>query len=545
MMEYPLTLTHILKRAATFFPRKQLVTRVAGDRGTASTHRYTYRELYQRACRLANVLQGLGVQRGDRVATFAWNTYRHLELYFAAPCMGAVVHTVNIRLAPDDIAYVINHARDRVLFVDEDLLPIIEGVADRLETVSHFVVMSDRPSVSTRLPSVRLYEELMAEASPSYDFPEIDEGSPAGLCYTSATTGRPKGVMYTHRAIFLHTLAQCLTDTIGLSERDVVMAVVPMFHVNTWGIPYSATMMGSTQVLPGVRPDARAICQLIERERVTLALGVPTIWIGVLDFLEKSGEKYDLSSLRLILSGGSAVPTSLMEAYKRKLGITILHAYGMTETTPLVSVCRIKSHLEGLSPEERMRIRAKQGFLIPGIEMRVVDESGREVPWDGQHRGELLLRGPWIAREYFNDPRTAEAFREGWLHTGDIVTVDEEGYIQIVDRAKDLIKSGGEWVSSVDLETAIMAHPGVLEAAVVAIPHERWQERPLACVVPRAEYKGRLTREEILRHLEGRFPRWWLPDDVVFLEEIPKTSVGKFDKKVLRDRFKDYKPQGR
>ena len=539
-MRYPLNVPRILERARTFFPKKEVVTRVA-----EGVHRCNYRDLHERSCRLANALEALGVRPGDPVATFAWNTYRHMEAYWAVPATGAVVHTVNIRLSQDDLTYIMDHAEDRVILIDEDLVPVIEAIADRLETVRHYVVMSDKPIVATRLRPAYSYEELLAQASPEYEFRELDEWAPAGMCYTSATTGRPKGVTYTHRGIFLHTMVQCTTDFMGLSERDTLMAVVPMFHANAWGTPFSATMVGANQVLPGVRPDPKAICELIQSERVTVALGVPTIWVGVLDYLRRATETYDLSSLRLLLSGGSAVPPSLIEAYEELLGVKLLHAYGMTEATPVVSVSKLKSNMDSLTRSAQMDIRAKQGPLVPGLEMKVVGDQGQELSWDGIERGELLLRGPWIANEYYNDERTAETFRDGWYHTGDIVNVDEEGYIQVVDRVKDMIKSGGEWISSVDLEAAIMDHPAVLEAAVIEIPHERWQERPLACVVPERESGGEITESDVLAHLEGRFARWWLPDGVVFLDEIPKTGVGKYDKKVLRERFRDHKPAGR
>ncbi len=537
MMHHDLTVPSILERAGEYFPRKQVLTRVPGG-----VHRMSYEKLRQRTCQLANVLEGLGVRSGDRVATFAWNTHRHMEAYWAAPSMGAVAHTVNIRLAPDDLIHIINHAGDQVLLIDEDLVPIVEAVADKLQTVEHYIVMSDESTVSTNLRAAQSYESLMERASTSFKSPILDEHSPAGLCYTSATTGRPKGVMYSHRAIYLHTMMQCMTDFIGLSERDVVLAVVPMFHANCWGVPFSSAMVGADQVLPGVRPDPQAICELIESERVTVALGVPTIWVGVLDHVQRSTRKYDLSSLRLVVSGGSTAPISLIEAYEKVLGVPLLHAYGMTEATPVVSVANLKSHMHQLPDAQKMQIRAKQGPTLPGLDMKVVDESGNQLLWDGQQQGELLLKGPWIASEYYNDPRTAETFIDGWYHTGDVVNVDEDGYIQIVDRTKDIIKSGGEWISSVDLESAIIAHPEVLEAAVIAIPHVRWQERPLACVVPKEGSQGTLTEDEVLHHLEGKFARWWLPDAVVFLDEIPKTSVGKYDKKLLRDRFHQYVP---
>ena len=416
----------------------------------------------------------------------------------------------------------------------------MEALAPKLPSVEHFIIMTDDLEFSTTLPAALNYEELLSSADDRHVLVELDETSPAGLCYTSATTGRPKGVTYTHRGLFLHSMAACQVDIFGFREREVVLAIVPMFHANNWGIPYSCTMVGATQVMAGVRPDPPAICQLIQQERVTLSFGVPTIWVGVLDYLERSGKRYDFSSLREIISGGSAVPTSLIQAYRDKLGVNLVQAYGMTEATPIVTVNRTKSHLDRLPPDAKLRLAGKQGLVAPGLEIKLVDEAGSALPWDGQHRGELLVRGPWIASEYYNDPRTEETFIDGWYHSGDIATVDEDGYIQIVDRVKDMVKSGGEWISSVDLETAITAHPAVLEAAVIGVPHATWQERPLACVVPKAEARQSLDKAQILDFIRDKFARWWLPDDVVFLEEIPKTSVGKFDKKVLRERFRDY-----
>ena len=535
MMNYPLLIPRILERANTFFPHKEIITREA-----QGLHRYTYSDLMQRVARLSTSLRGLGINEGDRVATFAWNTFRHLETYFAAPVMGAVVHTINIRLATEDIVYIINHAADRVILVDPDLVPILEELAPRLESVEHFIVMTEDREFSTTLPSALNYEELLANASNEYLPAEMDENAPAGLCFTSATTGRPKGVTYSHRGIVLHTMMQCQTDTMGFRERDVVMAIVPMFHANCWGVPFSAAIVGASQVLTGVRPDPQVVCQLIEDHRVTLTLGVPTIWVGLLDYLERSGRDPDFSSLREVLSGGSAVPVSLIKAYKDKLGVDLVHAYGMTEATPIVAYNRPTSALDALPEEERLALAGKQGMLVSGLEVRLVDEEGRDLPWDGQARGELYFKGPWIASEYYNDPRSQETFIDGWYHSGDIASIDEQGYIQIGDRVKDMVKSGGEWISSVDLETAIIAHPGVLEAAVIAVPHPTWQERPLACVVPNAEYRDTLEKAEVLDFLRDRFASWWIPDDVVFLDEIPKTSVGKFDKKVLREQFQEH-----
>ncbi len=534
-MHYPLLVSRILNRAKTAFPDKEVITRLEDG-----VHRYTYREMAVRVNRLANVLTALGVEPGERVGTFAWNTYRHLEAYFAAPCLGAVTHTINIRLSPDDLVYIINHARDKVLLIDPDLAPLIESIAPQLESVEHYVILTDAPEPATALPGAHSYEALLAAASDEFTPVELDEFAPAGLCYTSATTGRPKGVIYSHRALYLHTMAECMADTVAFSERDTTMAVVPMFHANCWGFPYSSAMVGANQVMPGVRPDPQAICELIDRHRVTVTAGVPTIWVGLLDYLERSGQTYDFSSLRAVLSGGSAVPVSVIKTYKEKLGVDLVHAYGMTEATPIVTLNRLKTHLESRSEDEKYQLAGSQGLLVAGLEMRLVDEKGEDLPWDGEQRGELLFRGPWIAQEYHNDARSAETYIDGWYHSGDIASVDPEGYVQIGDRVRDMVKSGGEWISSVDLETAIIAHPEVLEAAVIAIPHPTWQERPMACVVPKAESRESLDKARILDFIRDKFARWWLPDDVVFVDEIPKTSVGKFDKKLLRDRFQDY-----
>ena len=531
-MRYELLAQRILEGAAVRFPKKEIITRVG-----EGTHRYTYADLLTRTARLGNALRELGVGVGDRVGTFAWNNYRHLEAYFAPATIGAVTHTINIRLAADDMAYIINHAGDKVLLIDPDLAPLIEAIADRLTNVRHFIIMGEPDEVGTTLPNAVSYETLLAAASPEFRPEDVDEYSTMGLCYTSATTGLPKAVAYSHRAVYLHSMAAAMTDMFALSERDRVMAVVPMFHANCWGMPYVCTLIGANQIMPGVRPDPRVICELVEQEGVTLSAGVPTIWIAVLDYLERSGIEYDMSSLRQIVSGGSAVPLAILQAYRDRLGVEVTHAYGMTEAAPLISVNRRRSWLDELSEQEQLELCAKQGTVAPGIETKLVDENGQEAEWDGEQRGELWFRGPWIANEYIDDERSGETFVDGWYHSGDIASIDRDGYIQIVDRVKDMVKSGGEWISSVDLESEIMAHPDVLEAAVIAVPHPQWQERPLACVVARAETSGPLTKDAILEFIQPKFARWWLPDDVVFIDEIPKTSVGKFDKKVLRERF--------
>lgn len=532
-MQYQLTLPGILARAELLFGDKQaIVSRTAGG-----MHRYTFREFGQRTRRLAAALQALGVGKGDRVATFAWNTHRHLEVYFAAPCMGAVYHTINLRLPPEHIIHVANHAGDRVLLVDPDLLPAVEKLAPYLKTIQHYIIMSDSAEPpQTSLPNAHAYEALLQDAEPMAAWPELSEWDPAGMCYSSATTGLPKGVTYTHRAIWIHSMLLGLADGPGLRERDVAMCIVPMFHANAWGVPFSAVWFGTTQVFPGPRPDARVFLQLIQDEKVTLTAGVPTIFMGLLAHLEK--ESFDLSSLERLLCGGAAPPRALIVAVEKKLGIPFIHGYGMTEAAPVTHLSVFKSHMDGWDEERRYDVKAKQGLIQPGLEMRVVNADGREVARDGKEMGEVVLRGAWIADEYYNDHRSPDTFRDGWYYTGDVATVDSEGYMAIVDRVKDIIKSGGEWISSVDLENFVMAHPAVAEAAVIGVEHRKWQERPLACVVLKPGHEA--TAREILDHVGTRFARWWVPDDVVFIQEVPKTSVGKFDKKKLREEFSDY-----
>ena len=538
-MRYELLAHRILERAATQFPGKEIVTRVG-----AGAHRYTYADLFARTARLGNALRELGIGAGDRVGTFAWNTYRHLEAYFAPATIGAVTHTINIRLAPDTLAYIINHAGDQALLIDPDLAPLIAAIADRLTSVRHYIILGEESDLPAGLPGAIAYETLLAAAPAEYRPSEVDEYAPMGLCYTSATTGLPKGVAYSHRAVYLHSLTSATADMLALSERDRIMAIVPMFHVNSWGLPYSGTMVGATQIFPGVRPDPQVICELLAGEKVTVSAGVPTIWIGVLDYLARTGAEYDFSALRQVVSGGSALPLAVLQAYRERLGVEMTHAYGMTEAAPLISVNRRRSWLDALSDAERLELCASQGVIAPGVEMRLMDDAGSPVPHDGQQRGELWFRAPWLASAYVDDDRSGDTFVDGWYHSGDIASVTPDGYIQIADRVSDMVKSGGEWISSVDLESAIMAHPDVLEAAVIAVPHPRWQERPLACVVPRAEPAAPLSREAVLEFISPRFARWWLPDDVVFLDEIPKTTVGKFDKKALRERFGDYQSGG-
>lgn len=534
MMQSSLTVGSMLEHAEKFFPKKQVISQTHDQ-----LHRLTYAEIGERTRRLMSALYELGINQGDRVGTLAWNHHRHLELYFAAPGMGAVLHTINIRLSPEHIIYIINHAEDKILFVDEDILPLIENIKDHLTTVEAFVVMTDKPDLpKSNLHPLYSYEELLQSGDPTYSFiTDIDENEPAGMCYTSATTGKPKGVVYSHRGIVLHSYALGLTDSAGLSESDVSMPVVPQFHVNAWGTPFAATWFGATQVMPGPRFTPKRLAEFIENEKVTITAGVPTIWLGLLRELDQGD--YDTSSLRGVLCGGSAAPAGLIKAFEENHNIPFLHAYGATETTPLATVSRLKSYQQSMSREDKIEERTRQGLLVPGLEMKVIDDNG-EVAWDGKQMGELLLRGPWIADEYYKDVRTKEAFVDGWFHTGDVVTVNEEGAIKLVDRTSDLIKSGGEWISSVDLENAIMAHEAVFEASVVAIPDDKWQERPIACVVLHEGFEEDGMKEQIMEFLTPQFAKFWLPDDVLFYEEIPKTSVGKFLKRELREQVKKH-----
>ena len=538
MMDYPLTLTQFFERTRRVYPKKVLGTRVPG----VGLEKLTYADWADRTARLAAALAKLGIRKGDRVGTLAWNSHRHLEVYFAAPMMGAVLHTVNLRLAPQDITYIVNHAEDQVLIADASLWPILEPIRKDLKTVRHIIMMKNAPG--EELPPGSLdYEALLREAAPVTDWPRLDENDAAGMCYTSGTTGHPKGVVYSHRAVYLHSFASSMADTFGVSERDVILHIVPMFHANAWCVPFAGVLNGATQFFGGPNPQPRDIIEMIHNERVTFVGAVPTVWIAIHAILEKEPQ-WDISSVRCIPIGGSAAPRSLLEIFDKKYGANMLHAWGMTEMTHLGTTCRLKSYMEALPDEERYAIKAKQGFAVAGVDLRIVDEAGREQPWDGKSVGEIQVRGPWVASGYYNNPAgAAQLTADGWFRTGDVAAIDSEGYVQITDRTKDLIKSGGEWISSVDLETTIMGHPKVLEAAVIAVPHERWQERPLACVVPKPEYKDSLTAQEILDYLAPRVAKWWLPDEVTFIEAVPKTSVGKFDKKVLRERFKSWKPK--
>jgi fatty-acyl-CoA synthase len=517
--DYQLTLKHVLDRMRGPCAGGEVVTLTDGG-----TTRASYGEVAQRVDALARGLESLGVQQGDRVATFMWNSQEHLELYMAAPCMGAVLHMLNIRLFEEQLTYIANHAKDKVVFVDDSLVPLLAKVAPTFETVEQYVVIGDGDA--SALPNAIRYEDLIAENAGSYDYPELDERAAAGLCYTSGTTGNPKGVLYSHRSNVLHSFATGLADTTGITASDRVLPVVPMFHVNAWGLPYACAMVGADLVMPGRFLQPEPLANLIKSERVTVAGAVPTIWMGLLQWADE--HKPDLSSLREVVCGGAAVPESLMRSFEERHGVKIMQGWGMTETSPLGAVARPPAEAEG---EEHWRYRTATGRILPLVDVRLWGDDG-EVPWDGESTGEVEVRGPWIAREYYEDPSGADKFHDGWLRTGDIASIDPRGFLRITDRAKDLIKSGGEWISSVELENALMSHPDVMEAAVIAKPDERWTERPLACVVCCEGVS--LTPEELHAHLEPLVAKWWLPDGYAFIEAVPKTSVGKFDKKVLR-----------
>jgi fatty-acyl-CoA synthase len=524
--DFQLTIHHILQRMRGVYGDSEVVTLT--DSG--NTERATYAEVGERIDRLARVLDSLGVEQGDRVATFAWNTQRHLEVYYAVPCVGAVLHTLNIRLFTEQLIYVANHAEDQIVFVDDVLVPQLEKVADKLETVRHYVVMGDGDTGS--LPNALRYEELLADQEPGYDYPELDDRQAAGLCYTSGTTGNPKGVLYSHRSNLLHSFGLGLAEAMDFKSSDRMLPVVPMFHANAWGIPYAAGLLGADLVMPGEFLQPEPLAKLIEAERPTVCAAVPTIWSGLLEYAEAN--EVDFSSIERIICGGAAVPLSLMKAWQEKHDLPIIQAWGMTETSPLGSVARPPA---GCTEEEHWEFRNRAGRIMPLVEARLIDDDGEEVPWDGESTGELEVRGPWIASEYYHDDSSPEKFHDGWLRTGDIAAIDAHGFIRITDRSKDVIKSGGEWISSVDLEGELMAHDDVVEAAVIAKPDEKWNERPLACVVRREG--SDLTPDGLCEHLSSRVAKWWIPDEYAFIDEVPKTSVGKFDKKVLRQRLKD------
>jgi fatty-acyl-CoA synthase len=530
--DFQLTVGAIRRRMRRCYGDQEVVTLQEAPSPPA---RATYAEVAERVERLGRVLERLGVAPGERVGTFGWNSQRHFELYLAIPSFGAVLHTVNVRLFPDQIAYIVNHAQDRVIFVDDSLAPGLASLAGALEGVRHFVVMGDGDDGGlARLGSVLRYEELLEEAGPGdHDWPDADERSAAALCYTSGTTGNPKGVLYSHRSVALHSTAVCMADAVGLSQADRVLAIVPMFHVNAWGLPFAAALTGAGLVLPSRFLAAPRLAEAIAQERATMVAGVPTVLGDLLRHADEHGS--DLSSLEGGICGGAAVPRRLMEGFERH-GVRILHAWGMTETSPVCTVARPPAGLEDARREEHWDTRVTQGRVVPWVELRLAGDDGEPRPWDGESTGEIEVRGPWVARRYYEDDTGDDKFSEdGWMRTGDIGSVTPEGFVRITDRAKDLIKSGGEWISSVELETQLMEHPAVIEAAVIAMPDDRWTERPLACVV--VEDREGADLAGLRGHLAARMASWQVPDCFALIDEVPKTSVGKFDKKVLRKRL--------
>lgn len=530
MMNTPLTLPHILEHAGRLYGKIEIVSRMPDK----SLHTYTYADFYRRARLLAEALQKAGLQRGDRVATLAWNHYAHLEAYFGIPCAGGVLHTLNLRLSPVDLAYIINHSGDRFLIIDDVLLPLLARVKDQVNLEKVIVIPLTRQPVPDGFEN---YESFLNTASGKFTYPDLDENEAMAMCYTSGTTGKPKGVVYSHRAVVLHTFGACLNTTLALKQSDTVLPVVPMFHVNAWGLPFTMTMLGIKQVYPGPHLDPLSLLDLFEREKVTFTAGVPSIWFGILQQLNNNPGGWKLTPGMTMLVGGAAAPESMIRGFD-KHNLRVLHAWGMTEMTPLGTVSFVKTTVQDLPEDELYANRATQGLPAPFVDVRAVNEQG-VVPWDGKTMGELQVRGPWIAASYYNPSDPIDNWTEdGWFRTGDVVTINAEGYVKITDRSKDLIKSGGEWISSVDLENAIMGHPAVAEAAVIGIPHPRWQERPVAVIVLK---EGQTTSlEEIRDFLKPKFANFQLPDDVLFTQTLPKGATGKFLKTALREQYANH-----
>jgi acyl-CoA synthetase (AMP-forming)/AMP-acid ligase II len=536
MQEHKLLVSSLIEHAVASHPEAEIVSRsVEGP-----IHRCTYRDIHRRAKQLANALTGLGVQRGERVATLAWNGYRHMELYFGVSGMGAVLHTVNPRLFPEQLEYIINHAEDTILCFDLSFVGLVEALLPRLNTVRAFVLMTDREHMpSSSIPGLLCYEELLAAQCDSYSWPDLDENTATSLCYTSGTTGMPKGVLYSHRSTVLHAFGACTVDSLAVSRNETALLVVPMFHVNAWSMPYVGAMSGAKLVLPGPALDGASVYQLLRDEKVTLALGVPTVWMMCLQYVSAAKLKpIDELSLRRVLIGGSAVPRTMIEAFERELGAFVVQIWGMTEISPIGTACNLLPQHQALPREQRRHFQAKQGRAVFGVSLKITDDEGRRLEHDGQAAGHLKVRGPWVAKAYYRDEGGPILDDEGYFDTGDVATIDPDGYMQITDRAKDVIKSGGEWISSIDLENAAVGHPAIAEAAVIGIAHPKWQERPLMLVVVKPGET--LERDAVLRFLETRVAKWWLPDDVVFVTGLPHTATGKLLKTALRDQFRDY-----
>jgi fatty-acyl-CoA synthase len=531
MLNQPLLISGVIQHADRYHGNQEVVSRQV----EGGIHRYTYHDGHQRCRRMANALAALGVAMGERVATLAWNGYRHLELYYAISGSGAVMHTVNPRLYPEQIAYIVNHAEDQYLFFDATFLPLVEGFAAQCRTVKGFVMMcgSDRMPARTTIPNLMCYEELIEAASDSYEWPTFDENSASSLCYTSGTTGNPKGALYSHRSTILHSYGSALPDALNVSARDIVLPVVPMVHVNAWGLPYTAPMVGAKLVLPGSALDGRSLYELMEAEKVTFSAGVPTVWLGLLNHVGQS--QLQFSAFRRAVVGGSACPPAMMKTFHDDYGVEVLHTWGMTEMSPLGTACTLQSQHMGLSDEQRQAVLQKQGHAIYGVDMKIVDDAGDELPWDGKTYGNLVVKGPWVISSYFKN-EGGSVLQDGWFPTGDVATIDADGYMQITDRINDVIKSGGEWIGTIDLENIAMAHPAVAQAACIGVFHPKWDERPLLVIVKKPD--ADLSKEELIRFYDGKIAKWWTPDDVVFVDALPIGATGKILKNKIREQFK-------
>jgi fatty-acyl-CoA synthase len=541
MMDMPLLVSSLIAHADRNHGDVEIVSRTI----EGPIHRYTYSQAQRRAKQLAQALARLGVKEGDRVGTLAWNGYRHLELYYGVSGMGAVIHTVNPRLFPEQLAYIVNHAEDAYVFFDLTFVPLAEKLAPACKGVRGWVAMSDRAHMpQVKLPNLLCYEELLGREDGDYEWPQFDEWTAAGLCYSSGTTGHPKGVLYAHRSTILHAYASSLPDVMNCSARSVILPVVPMFHVNAWGVPYFAPLNGAKLVLPGAALDGKSLYELFEAEKVTQTAGVPTVWLALLAYMKQNHLKF--STLEAVVVGGSACPPAMIETFRNDYGVHCKHAWGMTEMSPLGSMCTLKAKHADLPREKKQELENKQGRTIFGVQMKIVDGEGKELPRDGKAFGDLLVRGPWVLSEYFKgeggNPLRLDEKGQGWFPTGDVATLDRDGFMQITDRSKDVIKSGGEWISSIDLENIAVAHPAIAEAAVIGVRHPKWDERPLVVAVKKAG--AQVSREQLLEFYEGKVAKWWMPDDVAFVEQLPHTATGKLLKTKLRQDFKDYKLPG-
>jgi fatty-acyl-CoA synthase len=535
MQDRPLLISQMIEFAAAYYPKIEIVTRTV----EGPIHRYGYRDAQKRAKQLAEALQGLGIKLGDRVGTIAWNTFRHFELYFGISGLGAVLHTINPRLAPDHVAYIANHAEDQAIFVDLNLLPIVEGVYSQLKTVKHVVVMTDRAHMpaASKIPNLLCYEELLAGNPGSLVWPTFDEKTASSLCYTSGTTGNPKGVLYSHRSTVIHSMMMCSGPVLGMTPDDAILPVVPMFHANAWGLVYAGPICGTKLVFPGPKLDGSSVYELLDKEKVTLSAGVPTVWLALLDYCAQN--KLKMSSVRRTLIGGSAVPISMIERFWKEHKIEVAQGWGMTEMSPLGTLTRFNKGERELPDADRFAITAKAGRPVFGCEMKIIDDAGNDLPQDGSVSGNLVVRGPWIVKGYLKGDGKSQFLDDDWFATGDVCKIEEDGSLVITDRSKDVIKSGGEWISSIDLENAAMSCPGIAEAAVIGVKHPKWDERPLLIVVRRPE--ATVTKDELLNFLNGKIAKWWMPDDVQFIDQIPHGATGKILKTALRKHFEGYK----